>query len=117
MKEKLLIPVALFVVCQTAYDNFAPLQSTNWTIFYFASMYFSWFLMLYLLPKGIKLSQKIPYFILEGGILLYLFKILLKYNMGYQEFMVSVNNYEANLLIVCVIISCLTIYIFKKWPL
>jgi len=116
VKEKLLIPVALFIVCQALYDNFAPLQSTHWTVFYFASMYFSWFLMIYFLPKGNKISQKIPYFVIQGGIILYIINLMLKWNKGYEDYLVSVNDYEANLLIICIIISCLTIYIFKKWP-
>lgn len=110
MSSKLIIPVCLFIACQALYDNYAPARNTNWSIFYFVSMYLAWLILIWLLPK----KQLLPYIILGLGISVYIIIQLLKINMPFDEYRVSVNSFELCLLPVAVMITGLTFYLLRK---
>ena len=114
MKSRYLIPVSFFIVCQTVYDFYAPFQSTNWSIFYFASMYFSWLLLLIIIDKPCNKLKKIPYFVIGIGLVLYIATELGKVGKSYEDYYSSVNSIQACVLPIAVMITGLTYFIFKK---
>jgi hypothetical protein len=110
MGSKLIIPVCFFIACQAVYDFFAPVQSTNWSIFYFVSQYFSWLLFVILAPK----RQILPYLVLGLGISAYILIQLSKINKPYLAYIESVNNFETIILPVAVMLTGLTFYLLRK---
>jgi len=114
MCTKLLIPVCFFIAMQAVYDFFAPVQSTNWSIFYFTSQYLAWLLLLIIMPKPYNKLKKIPYFVIGLGLTFYIVIQLNKVGEDYSTYLLSVNALEAFILPIAVIITGLTYFIFKK---
>lgn len=115
MKElRNILPIALFVVVQFAYDNFAPLRSTNWSIMYFSAQHLTFLLLSINLSYGMNFKKSIPYYALASGFGFHVIRNISKINMDYEKFMISINNYEANLLLNLYIIVTLLI-VLKLW--
>lgn len=114
-KTKYLIPVCFFIVCQTVYDFYAPFQSTNWSIFYFSTMYFSWLLLLIIIPKPTNNIKKIPYFVLGIGLVLYIATEIGKVGATYSDYYNAVTTFQACILPVSVMVFGLTYFIIKLW--
>ena len=115
MSNKLLIPLCLFVIVQVAYDFFGIIQNTNWSIFYFTGQYASWLLLIILLKKPQANTKKIPYFVLASGLVIYMGIELSRLGMNYEQYYLSVNEYEKAIIPVSIMISGLTYFILKKW--
>lgn len=115
MNNKLLIPLCLFVTVQVVYDFFGLIQNTNWSIFYYTGQYASWLLLVILLKKPLTITKKIPYFVLASGLLIYIGIELSRLGMSYEQYYLSVNEYEKAIIPVSIIISGLTYFILKKW--
>jgi hypothetical protein len=100
MKSYLIIlPYGLLILAQSAYDNHAPLDNTNWSILYFGSFYLTLFILSIRDANKIKNKiKRLPIYTLSVGFAYMVYRNLSKINMPYQEFKVSVNDYEANLL-------------------
>jgi len=114
MSGKLLIPLSFFTICNAIYDCFGEIQSTNWSVFYFASQHFAWLLLVILLPKPRTRIGKLPYWVLGIGLVIY---ILLEFgNVGrdYRIYYLNVNSLKAVLLPIALIITGLTFYLLKR---
>jgi len=110
MKElRNILPIALFVIAQFTYDNFAPLRNTNWTIFYFSAQHFTFLLLSLNLTRGKNFKKSIPYYMLASGFAFHVIRNLLLINQPYEKYMVSINNLDANLLLNLYIIVSLII--------
>jgi hypothetical protein len=111
-----ILPFGLLIIADTAYNNFAPLYSTNWSIFYFCTQNLAFALLLYMFSNG-SFWKRLPFYSLA---LAYLVKIvinLLKINSPFEEYIESVNNLEANLLLTLFIIISLSIVLGKLYNL
>lgn len=115
MNNKLLIPLCLFITVQAVYDFFGLIQNTNWSIFYYTGQYASWLLLIILLKKPRDNTKKIPYFVLASGLFIYIGIELSRLGMNYEQYYLSVNEYEKCIIPISVIISGLTYFIVKKW--
>lgn len=85
--------LALMVLGEMIFDEFAPKQSTNWSIFYFVSFYTGGFL-ISLEKVLLNLSKFNKQIALLFGVFFITMAInlLLKINMPYDNFMISVND-------------------------
>jgi len=113
MSGKLLIPLCFFIICNSIYDAFGEIQNTNWSIFYFASQYFAWLLLVILLPKPRTRISKIPYWVLGFGLVIYMLLEFGNVGRDYQVYYLNVNSLKAVLLPVILIITGLTFYLIK----
>ena len=113
MISKHLIPISFFIVCQAIYDFYAPSQNTNWSIFYFSSQYLSWVLLLIIIPSYKNIIKNIPKFVMIAGLMIYIGIELSKIGLGYEEYYLSVNSFQACVLPVVVMITGLTYFMIK----
>lgn len=110
MKElRNILPIALFVIAQFTYDNFAPLRNTNWTIFYFSAQHFTFLLLSLNLTRRKSFKKSIPYYVLSSGFGFHVIRNLVCINNPYENYMVNINDFSANLLLNLYIIVSLII--------
>jgi uncharacterized membrane protein YoaK (UPF0700 family) len=113
MRNKLIIPVCVFILGQLIYDVFGEIQNTNWSIYYYSMQYICWLLLVILLPKPHVYIKKIPYFVLASGLIFYIGIEFSKIGMDYKEYYLSVNEFNQFILPITTIIAGLTYFIIK----
>jgi hypothetical protein len=102
------IAIVIFILNNTLFDLINIPQSTHLSISFFAIMYFSFLL----LCVNEWLRNKGMFNIIIGfGFTVKIFLELSKWHMPYKEYMLSVNNYEKNLLFAFLLIALLLTYI------
>lgn len=93
----------------TIYDSYAVLHSTNWAIFNFASHYVIYGL---IALKSVKIANSkylwLCYSVALGYFIRATYEIS-KIGMNYDEYIISANNYIANLTFALVVASLITI--------
>ena len=110
MNGKYLIPICIMIIGNSIFDNFATVNSTNWSIFYYVSQYLSIMILVLMLPK----KYKLPYYSIAGGYMLKIVIELSMLGMAFDNYIASVNNFTANILPISVMIAGLTYFILKK---
>lgn len=111
-----ILPFGILIIAETAYNNFAPLYSTNWSISFFCLQYLAYIVLLYMFAKG-GFWKKLPFYVLGLGYGFMIVRNLLKINSPFEEYVESVNNVEANLLLTLFSIIGLSIVLGKLYNL
>lgn len=115
MKAKHILPIAVFIIIQAVYDFLAPVQNTNWSIFYYTGLYVSWIIFLFVTPFSRVFIKNLPKFVMIGGLILYVMQQLSKIGMDYEKYYLSVNDFEACIAPIALITTGLTYFILKRW--
>jgi hypothetical protein len=114
-RQKILntLPMLIFIIGQFFYDWLAPTEHTKWSIIYFSLSHIGFLLVTIHNIIYFKGYYKLFNIGLAFGFVLYIARQLTKWNMSYENYRISVNDFEQDVMISSVI-AIVSIIIFIK---
>lgn len=119
------IPISIFIWIATIYDIYSPkidivisnssISNTRWSIFYFVIVYVAW------LVHCMTEASKTNWFFfggLSGVLLLRIILDLQKWWMDYEEYLISVTQFERQLLVIswtCITLISIIVHYGRKY--